>query len=104
MMLALSDRAHYCSLEQSTYLNQASLGLVGEPAVSAMHTFLDEIGRHGNTNLTDSEEVALFSPLRDRAATLMGCPAEQLAIVGSAGEMLSQLPYLFDPPEGGKVV
>ncbi|WP_282611100.1 aminotransferase class V-fold PLP-dependent enzyme [Pelagibius sp. Alg239-R121] len=104
MIFALSDRAHYNSLEQSIYLNQASLGLVGEPAVSAMHAFLDEIGRHGNMNLTDAEEVALFNPLRERAAKLMNCPADQLAIVGSAGEMLSQLPYLFDPPAGSRIV
>ena len=104
LISALSDRGHYSSLEESIYLNQASLGLVGEPAVAAMHGFLDEIGRHGNMKLTDSEEVGLFAPLRESAARLFDCPPEQLAIVGSAGEMLSQLPYLFDPPRGGKVL
>jgi len=104
MIAALSDRSHYNSLELSIYLNQASLGLVGEPAVSVMHAYLDDIGRHGNMNLTDAEEVALFTPLRQRAATLMNCPPEQLAIIGSAGEMLSQLPHLFNPREGTKVV
>ena len=101
---ALSNRPYYNSLEQSTYLNQASLGLVGEPAVSAMHSYLDDIGRHGNMNLTDSEEVGLFTPLRTRAAKLFNCPPEQMAIIGSAGEMLSQLPYLFNPPKGGKLL
>ena len=104
MISALSDRSHYNSLEESIYLNQASLGLLGEPAVAAMHGFLDDIGRHGNMRLTDSEEVGLFAPLRDSAARLFNCPPEQLAIVGSAGEMLSQLPYLFDPPRGRKVL
>ena len=104
MISALSDRGHYSSLEESIYLNQASLGLVGESAVAAMHAFLDDIGRHGNMKLTDSEEVGLFAPLRESAAKLFCCPQEQLAIVGSAGEMLSQLPYLFDPPRGSKVL
>ncbi|MGR3343580.1 MAG: aminotransferase class V-fold PLP-dependent enzyme [Paracoccaceae bacterium] len=104
MISSLSDRSHYSSLKNAIYLNQASLGLTGQPAVSAMHAYLDEIGRHGNMNLTDAEEVALFNPLRENAAALMNCPPEQLAIMSSAGEMLSQLPYLFSPPAGGKFI
>ncbi len=104
MISSLSNRLHYSSLTDAIYLNQASLGLVGQPAVSAMHAYLDDIGRHGNMNLTDTEEVALFNPLRENAAVLMNCPAEQLAIMSSAGEMLSQLPYLFSPPAGSKFV
>ena len=58
----------------------------------------------GNMNLTDAEEVALFNPLRENAAALMNCPPEQLAIMSSAGEMLSQLPYLFSPPAGRRFI
>ena len=85
MISSLSNRSHYSSLTDAIYLNQASLGLVGQPAVSAMHAYLDDIGRHGNMYLTDAEEVALFNPLRENAAVLMNCPAEQLAIMSSAG-------------------
>ena len=42
------DRLDYPSLRQSVYLNQASLGLIGQPAVTAMHTFIDNVARHGN--------------------------------------------------------
>jgi selenocysteine lyase/cysteine desulfurase len=69
-----------------------------------MHAFLDDIGRHGNMRLTDAEEVALLNPLRDNASILMNCEAEQLAIMSSAGEMLSQLPYLLNPPAGSKFI
>ena len=102
MIFSLSDRTQYSSLEDAIYLNQASLGLTGQPAVSAMHAYLDDVGRHGNMNLTDAQEVALFAPLRKKAAALMNCPPEQLAIMSSAGEMLSQLPYLFNVPTGSK--
>ena len=102
MIFSLSDRTQYSSLEDAIYLNQASLGLTGQPAVSAMHAYLDDVGRHGNMNLTDAQEVSLFAPLRKNAATLMNCPPEQLAIMSSAGEMLSQLPYLFNVPTGSK--
>ena len=37
-LLRLIDRLDYPSLRQSAYLNQASLGLIGRPAVTAMHT------------------------------------------------------------------
>lgn len=104
MISSLSDRSHYCSFNDAIYLNQASLGLVGQPAVSAMHAYLDDIGRHGNMKLTDSEEVALFTPLRVNAATLLNCQQGQLAIMSSAGEMLSQLPYLFSLPDGGRFI
>ena len=102
MIFSLSDRTQYNSLTDAIYLNQASLGLTGQPSVSAMHAYLDDIGRHGNMNLTDAQEVALFAPLRKNAAALMKCPPEQLAIMSSAGEMLSQLPYLFNVPASSK--
>ncbi len=104
MISSLSDRSQYSSLTICTYLNQASLGLICQPAVSAMHTFLDDIGRHGNLNMSDTDEVAFFTPLREQAAALMNCPPERLAIMSSAGEMLSQLPYLFRPSAGSKIL
>ena len=104
MISSLSDRSQYSSLKDCTYLNQASLGLICQPAVSAMHAYLDEIGRHGNLYMSDADEVAFFSPLRVQAAAIMNCPPERLAIISSAGEMLSQLPYLFSPPAGSKFV
>ncbi len=104
MISSLSDRSHYSSLTDAIYLNQASLGLTGQPAVSAMHAYLDDIGRHGNMNLTDADEVALFTPLRENASSLMNSASENLAIMSSAGEMLSQLPYLFNPQAGGKFI
>ena len=104
MISSLSDRSQYSSLSDCTYLNQASLGLICQPAVTAMHTYLDDIGRHGNLNMSDADEVAFFSPLREQAAAIMRCPPERLAIMSSAGEMLSQLPYLFRPSAGSNII
>jgi cysteine desulfurase/selenocysteine lyase len=104
MISSLSDRSQYSSLSDCIYLNQASLGLIGQPAVTAMHEFLDDVGRHGNMNMSDSDEVAFFSLLREQAATVLNCQPEHLAIMSSAGEMLSQLPYLFRPSAGSRVL
>jgi cysteine desulfurase / selenocysteine lyase len=104
MISSLSDRSIYTSLEHSNYLNQASLGLLSTPTVRAMHGYLDDIGRHGNMFLTDAEELGLLAPLRNRASTILNCRPAELAIVGSAGEMLSQLPYLLQPDQGKKII
>ncbi|MEL7466145.1 MAG: aminotransferase class V-fold PLP-dependent enzyme, partial [Pseudomonadota bacterium] len=69
-----------------------------------MRRFLEDVARHGNMRLSDEEEVGLFAPLRESAAALLNAAPEQIAIVGSAGEMLSQLPYLFAPPDGARII
>ena len=57
MIPSAFDRLDYPSLRQSVYLNQASLGLIGQPAVAAMHAFIDDVARHGNLYMSDSDEV-----------------------------------------------
>ena len=91
------DRLDYPSLRQSVYLNQASLGLIGQPAVTAMHTFIDNVARHGNLYMSDSDEVAYYEALRERASRLLHCDSSQVAIVASASEILGQLPMLLQP-------
>jgi cysteine desulfurase/selenocysteine lyase len=91
------DRLDYPSLRQSVYLNQASLGLIGQPAVTAMHTFIDNVARHGNLYMSDTDEVAYCETLRERASRLLHCESTQVAIVASASEILGQLPMLLQP-------
>ena len=97
MIPSLSDRLDYPSLGQSVYLNQASLGLIGQPAVTAMHTFIDDVARHGNLYMSDSDEVGYCETLRERAARLFHCDSTQVAIVAGASEILGQLPSLLQP-------
>ncbi len=97
MIPSLFDRLDYPSLGQSVYLNQASLGLIGQPAVTAMHTFIDDVARHGNLYMSDSDEVGYCETLRERAARLFHCDSTQVAIVAGASEILGQLPSLLRP-------
>jgi cysteine desulfurase / selenocysteine lyase len=97
MIPSLFNRLDYPSLRQSVYLNQASLGLIGQPAVTAMHAFIDEVARHGNLYMSDSDEVGYFEALRKCAAGLLHCDAAQVAIVACASEILGQLPFLLQP-------
>ena len=100
----LLNRSDYPTLIESIYLNQASLGLIGKPAVDAMHRFLDDIGRHGNLHMSDQDEVAFLSALRERAARLFLTDTRSIAIVSSASELLGQVPLILTPPSGATVL
>jgi selenocysteine lyase/cysteine desulfurase len=103
-MAALISRSDYPSLAEGVYLNQAALGLLGQPAVKAMHRFLDDVARHGNLHMSDADEVGFFDLLRERAARLFRADRDQIAILSSASELLGQIPHLVPPIDGGKIL
>jgi len=90
----LVPRSHYPALADFAYLNQASLGMMGQPAVTAFRSFVEDVGRHGNLYMSDVDEVSYFELLRQQAASILGTTERQIAILGSASELLGQLPYL----------
>lgn len=104
MVTALTDREAYPTLAHGAYLNQASLGLIGSPAVAAMHELLDEVAQHGNLHMSDADEAAFLDNLRERAADLLAAPAGRVAIVSSASELLGQAPALLSPAPASRVV
>jgi selenocysteine lyase/cysteine desulfurase len=104
MISSLFSRLDFPCLHQSVYLNQASLGLIGQPAVTAMHTFIDNVARHGNVYMSDEDEVAYFETLRERASHLLHCDSTRVAIVSSASEILGQLPIVLQPRPGSTVL
>ncbi len=100
----LVDRATYPTLLECTYLNQASLGLIGQRATEKMHSMLDGVARHGNLHLSDEGESDLLAGLRAQAAELLSVDDRMVAIVASASELLSQAPFLLSPPAGSRVI
>jgi selenocysteine lyase/cysteine desulfurase len=104
MISSLVDRRHYPTLERHRYLNQASLGLIGDPAVQAMHRFIDDTARHGNGCMSDEDEARFLNSLRSVAARLFSCPADRIAIVGCASEILAQLPLMVPLPPRATVI
>ncbi len=95
MIPSLLNRADYPTLSNCVYLNQASLGLIGQPAVTAMQVFIEQVARNGNSNMTDREEVAFLESLQKRAARMLNANESQLAITAGASELLGQLPFLI---------
>ena len=104
LLAAVLPRADYASLGEAVYLNQAALGLLGRPAVEAMHRFLDDVGRHGNLHLSDEDEVAYLGALRAQAAAVLGTDESQVALLSGASELLGQAPLLLAPPADRTVV
>jgi len=95
MTSSLLDRSHYPCLRDSVYLNQASLGLIGQPSVAAMHSFLENVARHGNLYMSDSEEINYGHALRGVAGRLFHNDPSRIAILAGASELLGQFPLLF---------
>ena len=104
MTSSLIDRRQFPTLDTQRYLNQASLGLIGQPAVQAMHRFIDDTARHGNARMSDEDEARFLDSMRAAASRLFSCPVARMAVVGCASEVLAQLPALIRIPPDGTVV
>ncbi len=104
MVPSLIDRTDYPTLREGVYLNQASLGLIANPAVEAMHDLLDRVVRHGNLHMSDEDEAAFLDGLRDRTARLLRVEDTQIALLSSASELLGQAPFLLSPRLGSTVI
>tara|TARA_B100000989_G_scaffold197184_1_gene148942 strand:+ start:1 stop:1032 length:1032 start_codon:yes stop_codon:yes gene_type:complete len=69
-----------------------------------MHEFLDNIGKHGNVNMSDQDEVNYFDELRNTASILFGCSPKNLGILSSASDLLNQIPFLLSPKAGSRII
>src|SRR5499427_9240987 len=81
MTSSLLDRSQYPCLRDNVYLNQASLGLIGQPAVAAMHGFLETVARHGNLYMSDHDEINYGHTLRGVASRLFHSDPSRIAIL-----------------------
>jgi cysteine desulfurase / selenocysteine lyase len=101
---SLVPRDSYAALERCTYLNQASLGLIPNPAVEAMHAFLDRTAQHGNLSLSDQQEAEILDGVRSVGAGLLGTSADAVAVIGGASEGLGQIASLLETDRGTVVL
>ena len=104
MICSLSNRKSYECLKKFTYFNQASLGLISASSTKKMTDFLNKIARFGNIYISDEDELYLVNKLRKNASILLGGQTKQTAVLSSASEMLSQIPYILKPSQKSKIL
>jgi cysteine desulfurase/selenocysteine lyase len=97
---SLVPRDRYAALERCTYFNQASIGLIPEPTIEAMDTFLKETAQFGNLYLSDEQEAGILDGVRSAGAEVLGTSADTVAVVAGASEGLGQVTSLLEPEHG----
>src|SRR5215467_1158092 len=60
-----------------------------------MHSFLENVARHGNLYMSDSDEINYYHALRGVAGRLFHNDPSRIAILAGASELLGQFPLLF---------
>ena len=69
-----------------------------------MTNFLNNIARFGNIYISDEDELYLVDKLRKNASILLGGQPNQTAVLSSASEMLSQIPYILKPSQKSEIL
>jgi cysteine desulfurase / selenocysteine lyase len=101
---ALAPREDFPVLEELTYLNSASMGLIPLPVQEAARAFDREISSRGTTWFDEDQEVGVLERARRAAARLLNADIESIAIPTSATELLCQIAQHVRPPAGTNVV
>lgn len=101
---SLAPRADFPVLEELTYLNSASIGLVPQPVQVAAREFDREIASRGTTWFDEQQETGVLERARLAGARLLNADPDLVAIPSSATEALSQVALHLKPPAGSNVV
>jgi selenocysteine lyase/cysteine desulfurase len=101
---ALAPRADFPVLEEVTYLNTASIGLVPLPVRREARTFDDEIASRGTTWFDEHEETGVLERARRAGARLLGVEPDTVAVLSSATQALSEIAMHLRPPADTNIV
>ena len=103
-MSALVPRADFPALDELTYLNTASIGLVPLPVQRRAEEFDRALALRGSAAFDEEAEVAVFEGTRASAAKLIGARPDEVAITASATLALGQIAWFLRPGRGENVV
>ena len=103
-MSALVPRADFPALDELTYLNTASIGLVPLPVQRRAEEFDRALALRGSAAFDEEAEVAVFEGTRASAAKLIGARPDEVAITASATLALGQIAWFLRPSRGENVV
>ena len=103
MSPALLDRTDFPLTRRYAYLNSAGMGLVALPVQRRTQDYATEIGTEGTLRFFASADAVLDAPRR-AGARLFNADPQDIAIVNSASEPISQLAAWRRPRCGENVV
>lgn len=101
---ALAPRSDFPVLREVNYLNTASIGLIPLPVQFEGQAFDREISSRGTTWFDEDEETGVLERARTGASRLLNTATDQIAIVPSASEALSQIAWWLRPAAGTNIV
>lgn len=103
MSVSLFDRRDFPLTSRLSYLNSAGIGLVPLPVQAKVTSFAQALGTEGTTRFFAEMDQILSGP-RHTAARLFNAEVEDVAIVASASEAISQIAAWRRPKKGENVV
>ena len=104
MQESLAPRAHFPLLDEVTYLNAASMGLVPLPVQKQTAAFDRELALRGTTWFDEEQEIFALERAREGAARLLNASPDSIAIATSMTEALCQIAWWIQPPAGANIV
>jgi cysteine desulfurase/selenocysteine lyase len=101
---SLAPRKHFPLLDDVTYLNAASMGLVPLPVQEQAAAFDRELALRGTTWFDEAQEVGVLDRARNVAARLLNASPDAIAITTSATEAFCQAAWWLRPARGTNIV
>ena len=101
---SLAPRNHFPLLDDVTYLNAASMGLVPLPVQEQAAAFDRELALRGTTWFDEAQEVGVLDRARNAAARLLNASPDAIAISTSATEAFCQAAWWLRPARGDNIV
>ena len=101
---ALAPRSDFPILDELTYLNAASIGLVPMPVRAAAAAFDREIMARGTTWFDERQETEVLDRARLAGARLLDVDPETIAVPSSATQVLCEVAWALRPGARENVV
>lgn len=101
---SLAPRSDFPVLDEVTYLNTGSIGLVALQVQREAQAFAQDIAGRGTVGFDDAAETHVYDRARSAAARLIGADEDDIAITTSATEALAQVAWWLRPGAGTNIV
>ena len=103
-MSTLAPQADFPGLKQLTYLNSASVSVTPLPVMREVQAFESQIASQGTVSFDDAAESRVYEGARSSVARLLHANADDIAVMTSATECISQIAWWLKPGRGKNVV